>query len=633
MPNPRPESGFRGPQPSQPRPTALSEVVTLLGGERFPKCESPSLRLEKFVRIGGNSKKDEIADVVACHAKHGHRIPAWPTLPSGSVSFTATLGARLIINQAGGILENAGLCLHRHFGDPYIPGSAVKGIARHAAWCEWQEETNPEKKRQIAQQIVRVFGYPTGDQGLDSYVASGYSDRPKASAGGVSFLQAVPEGRVELAVDIVTPHGGNDWSDPIPNPFPVVNNGAHFRFVIIPQRACSSADTRASELWLKRALGHQGAGAKTTAGYGWFMGDGISRPTEKVIQIPLKLISPAFLRGASDASQGELRVATLRGMLRWWWRYLFRSIMTEAALKQLESEVWGSASTRPPQASMITLRLIKTPIQNRAMPFDKEAKAKQMPRSFNQNRTAGIAYLSYGMDERSKDETKRRSVLEPGAEWTLELTARANRILSAEQILEHAKLAITALCNFGGVGSRSRKGFGSLDCGMTFPDDATLFERMFKSLAGSGITTDPDIENPYAYTTSLAGSVMVKVRDAWQVLDRIGYAIQSVASSHKHEDAKAVLGLPRQIHGPRRDPLPHQRNAHTPPVHLQGVSPVKNRLASPLCVHLAPVAGGFSVNLTAFPSSLARREDVSTQLLQECIDEIANVLAKAFPIK
>jgi CRISPR/Cas system CMR subunit Cmr6 (Cas7 group RAMP superfamily) len=53
----------------------------------------------------------------------------------------AQLQSHLMVNMAGGVMENAGLCLDR-FGLPYIPGSAVKGCARRAAlaalheWCE-----------------------------------------------------------------------------------------------------------------------------------------------------------------------------------------------------------------------------------------------------------------------------------------------------------------------------------------------------------------------------------------------------------------------------------------------------------------------------------------------------------------
>jgi CRISPR-associated protein Cmr6 len=58
-----------------------------------------------------------------------------------ATSLFAQLQSRLMVNMAGGVMENAGLCLDR-FGLPYIPGSAVKGCARRAAlaalheWCE-----------------------------------------------------------------------------------------------------------------------------------------------------------------------------------------------------------------------------------------------------------------------------------------------------------------------------------------------------------------------------------------------------------------------------------------------------------------------------------------------------------------
>lgn len=60
---------------------------------------------------------------------------------SAATILHAQLQSRLMVNMAGGVMENAGLCLDR-FGLPYLPGSAVKGCARRAAlaalheWCE-----------------------------------------------------------------------------------------------------------------------------------------------------------------------------------------------------------------------------------------------------------------------------------------------------------------------------------------------------------------------------------------------------------------------------------------------------------------------------------------------------------------
>jgi CRISPR type III-B/RAMP module RAMP protein Cmr6 len=45
----------------------------------------------------------------------------------------AQLEGRLAINLADSLIQNAGICLDRLFGLPFIPGSAIKGICRHAA--------------------------------------------------------------------------------------------------------------------------------------------------------------------------------------------------------------------------------------------------------------------------------------------------------------------------------------------------------------------------------------------------------------------------------------------------------------------------------------------------------------------
>jgi len=66
------------------------------------------------------------------------------SLPRREVLY-AQLQSRLMVNMAGGVMENAGLCIDR-FGLPYIPGSAVKGCARKAAlaalheWCETEQK-------------------------------------------------------------------------------------------------------------------------------------------------------------------------------------------------------------------------------------------------------------------------------------------------------------------------------------------------------------------------------------------------------------------------------------------------------------------------------------------------------------
>ncbi len=255
---------------------ALNKVKDLLGGDTFPKCESASLRLEKFVRIGNSLKKEEIDEVVGKSVKKVDEFE-----PKGAMSFVARLRSNLIVNQAGGILENAGLCIHPHFNVPYIPGSAVKGCARHAAWCKWHDEKDATKKEDLANLIAEVFGCPTGDKdGLDAYLSEhGWKDR--RSSGSVSFLPAFPAGSatVSLVTDIVNCHhmeyyGGrrpDATDDESPNPqfFPAVKADSQFVFTIVPLRGGANY-LEPAKRFLEIGITENGLGAKTAAGYGWF---------------------------------------------------------------------------------------------------------------------------------------------------------------------------------------------------------------------------------------------------------------------------------------------------------------------------------------------------------------------------
>ena len=74
------------------------------------------------------------------------------------------------------------------------------------------------------------------------------------------------------------------------------------------------------------ALVHEGAGAKTHAGYGRFRLEDRPEPAasthvRRIANHTLTLATPAFLAGAKqERDDCNLRPATLRGLLRWWWR-------------------------------------------------------------------------------------------------------------------------------------------------------------------------------------------------------------------------------------------------------------------------------------------------------------------------
>lgn len=221
--------------------------------------------------------------------------------------------SRLMVNMAGGAMENAGLCLDR-FGLPYIPGAAVKGCARRTAIQHLLEAGNAGEKTALLVQIALTFGwgeqdwsdskkdgrfksdfaYAVGGALWPGVAADARNQLPATShfAGQVSFLSAHPvnvpgaqlPSRVPalgaLELDVLTCHHQKYYQDPKrpatddepPNPvlFPAAAAGHVFAFVVLPMRGCAKSQLDQARQWLAAGLSTFGLGAKTAAGYGWF---------------------------------------------------------------------------------------------------------------------------------------------------------------------------------------------------------------------------------------------------------------------------------------------------------------------------------------------------------------------------
>jgi CRISPR type III-B/RAMP module RAMP protein Cmr6 len=209
------------------------------------------------------------------------------------VTFEATLGARMMVNLAGGVVENAGIALDRCFGMPLIPGSAVKGITRVQALWEIHE-ANGDEKRRLLRLAMLLFGYGAHDLRGDFGWAGGAREVQALAEeigaqdfkGCACFLPAYPTTASTLVVDMVNPHypnyyGGRspraeDNENPIPNYFPAVEAGSAFGFAALLNRVPDLPGVTVAALlaqlrqWLERAVTRKGVGAKTAAGYGWF---------------------------------------------------------------------------------------------------------------------------------------------------------------------------------------------------------------------------------------------------------------------------------------------------------------------------------------------------------------------------
>jgi len=134
-------------------PIRMAKDTALVLGDNARECKSRSLLLDRFA--DPDASEDDVEGRrnffnKACNLEAGDaRADAWQKwldrLGEGPDRGTlrvvhAQLQSRLLVNMAGGVMENAGLCLDR-FGMPYIFGSTVKGCARRTAlaalqaWC------------------------------------------------------------------------------------------------------------------------------------------------------------------------------------------------------------------------------------------------------------------------------------------------------------------------------------------------------------------------------------------------------------------------------------------------------------------------------------------------------------------
>lgn len=257
-------------------------------------------------------------------------------------------------------LENAGIALHPLYGFAYLPGSGLKGLARGWAERVWLE-AQPQRLEAV-QRIRKIFGYAPHSEDCKPWIPASITREAKTAAGSVVFHDAWPSHWPALFVDVVAVHHPKyyqaaedqvpppgDWEDPKPVSFLAVMPGTEFEFAVAPRRAEDSGLARQAGEWLAAALADWGAGAKTAAGYGRIAAERpptlLQSPQRDRFECRLELATPAFLAGALQREEDcDLRGATLRGQLRWWWRTMHAGHLEPRLLRRLESAIWGAAS-------------------------------------------------------------------------------------------------------------------------------------------------------------------------------------------------------------------------------------------------------------------------------------------------
>ncbi len=163
------------------------------------------------------------------------------------------------------------------------------------------------------------------------------------------------------------------------------------------------------------------------------------------LKFEVEFITPAFLGGADG--NAEIRTAPFKNLIRRWWR-IANGNLNSNELWQKESELFGSTEKNPETENKIFGKSkIELKIVNNFPCQDLYSNDSE------KNKLNKFLYLGYGPISNKQAETRR--FIKPNSKIPMILTVPKNEKESFINILSLINL-------FGSIGSRSRKGFGSI---------------------------------------------------------------------------------------------------------------------------------------------------------------------------
>lgn len=166
----------------------------------------------------------------------------------------------------------------------------------------------------------------------------------------------------------------------------------------------------------------------------------------------IKVVTPLFLGGA-DPKKAEIRAPSFKGMLRFWWRALNPQLAVKGFkdLYMEESDIFGNTEKK----SKISLKIETSDIVTKLDPlkgkkFEVESKGKNFELDI-------LHYLAYGTMEyqKGKGNVLIKEYITPKSRFKISIQGPKSHIVKVE-------LALKYLLSFGGLGAKSRNGFGSL---------------------------------------------------------------------------------------------------------------------------------------------------------------------------
>ena len=208
----------------------------------------------------------------------------------------------------------------------------------------------------------------------------------------------------------------------------------------------------------------------------------------KSITFHCEVITPMFLAGA-DGRSPELRPPSIKGALRFWWRALNANLVKPkgdgkwdySELKKKETEIFGGGGENA-RKSRVEIEVIGN--------LTEEDIVKYPPLPHKNKGEKGFF---------------KKEAIKPGYKFVVKLTLQENKFITLEQI-EKLFIIFSLL---GGLGNRSRRGFGSFriikinNVEFKQPDSIEEIENYIKSINSSYPFTNISPNYPFVKTIKI----------------------------------------------------------------------------------------------------------------------------------
>lgn len=193
-------------------------------------------------------------------------------------------------------------------------------------------------------------------------------------------------------------------------------------------------------------------------------------------------VTPAAWGGAFPRKQVELRTASLKGLLRYWWRILYQGCHPHTAPRNLFAEE-AARFGGPQNASPLSLRITPAPALESL--------------SLHELHNQRFSYFLFPFRNRDQG----RQAWKQGGSWGVEVCLRPGAqlkpSLTPQQLLEEAYMSFWLMAHLGGIGTRSRRGFGSFTFRVSSPNASSFTPRPIPA------------ETPEAYAQALQKALSI----------------------------------------------------------------------------------------------------------------------------